>query len=651
MDNEKDEKDKNKPNVQAKDGSIAIGEFRVGGNVNGNIHIGDTHEHIEQATDAKNQEEFRINELKELKAAILDKIASLQTKVVAPPVTDKPYHLRPLALNEGNYLLGRADVLKQLRKTVDLQQATFLIGRAGMGRTSLLQAGLMPILIREGDLPVLVHITSGKELDLSIRRSILTRAASMTYLKERTDLAKFLEHATEAVPENKRLVLLLDGFENLFELSTTDPAQDDETEWMRDFISAWELTQTNQRLHWVFSIDQGFKTRLTPFQPDDILEVSPLDRDTAATILVHPEQGGLKLEETDLIEIVNDLGNYRDDIDGASINPSELQVVIWGLLERDRRRSASEIYREREGVNGIFQQYLESTIDNHFIPELRSVAWQILTFLKEEYGKQPVSWDWIKSKLDTYGFETNKFPDVMRDLREHHLISAKEENYELANVNLKWGIQKWLNKQSLLKEAHDKSIRQLENIRASALRGMLAGGLGFGVFRWMVGAPIHNLESVLFLFLLYAPIGGLTGLLLTFFNDVFIARYRGVHPMRGYLLSIATGAVMFGLALAIYVYLAEAIQEALLPVFLAAIVGGTWGATAGLGIAWVTHSPSVKIGKITLIAGASAIILYLFNFLFPVLNRAPDFLILGGGFLFPFVILMAVLFWKPSNAE
>src|SRR5262245_5737145 len=258
MDNENDEKNKNKLNVQADHDSIAIGEFRAG-DVSDNIHIGDTHQHIEQATEAKNQEEFRVNELKELNAAILDKLASLQTKVAAPPVTDKPYHLRPLAMNEGNYLLGRADALKQLRKTVDLQQATFLSGSAGMGRTSLLQAGLMPTLIREGDLPVLVHITSGKELDLNIRRSILTRAASTTYLKEKTDLAKFLEHATESIPENKRLVLLLDGFENLFEQFTTEPAQDDETEWMQDFISSWELTQANHRLRWVFSIDRAFK--------------------------------------------------------------------------------------------------------------------------------------------------------------------------------------------------------------------------------------------------------------------------------------------------------------------------------------------------------------------------------------------------------
>ena len=106
---------------------------------------------------------------------------------------------------------------------------------------------------------------------------------------------------------------------------------------------------------------------------------------------------------------------------------------------------------------------------------------------------------------------------------------------------------------------------------------------------------------------------------------------------------------MFGLALAVYVYLAEDIGDGLLPVFLAAIVGGAWGATAGSGIAWVIHSPSVRFGKIALVAAASAIVLYLFNQLIPVLNRASDALILVGGFLFPFIILMAVLFWKPSD--
>ena len=642
MDTENDEKEKSKLNVQASEGSTAIGEFSVGGDVSGSIQIGGTH----QPTAAKTLQEFKAIELEELKAAIPEKMASLRSDVNAPSLTEKPYHLKTLTLNEGKYLLGRADLLNQLKRQIDLRRSTFLSGRAGVGRTSLLRAGLMPTLMMEDTLPVLVTIRPGEDLDLSIRRSILTRAESTTYLKG-LKLAKFLEHTTESLAENKRLVLLLDGFENLFGGSAAEPTKEPERNWMQSFKSEWELTRSNQRLRWVFSIDQAFQARLSAFEPDDILEVAPLDRETAMGALVDPGQAGLNLDETDLSEILDELGKYRDESNGASINPAELQVVTWGLWERDRRRSASEIYREKEGVNGIFQQYLESTLRNHFIPELRPIAWQILTFLKDEYGKQSVAWGWLESRLETYGFETNKFPDAMRGLREQHLIRAKEENYELAHVNLKWGIQKWLNQQTLLKNARDEYIDQLNNIRASALRGMFGGALGFGLFRWIVGGPVRDITAVAFFTLQYAVIGGLSGLLFTLLIDIFIAQYKGAHPWQRYGLSAATGLITFGLGFGLFVFLNENLED-ILPFIYSIIIGGAWGIVTGAGIAWAISSTKVAIWKIPVIAIAGALTFYLFHAFLPVLKRSPptSLEILIGGFWFPFVILASVLFWK-----
>src|SRR5687767_4012711 len=169
------EQEKNKPGVQAEGHSIGIGEIKIGGDVKGNFQVsaGDIITKVE-ATAARTAKEFEIDELEELKVAILEKIDSLRADSDAPLVTDKPYHLNALALNEGKYLLGRADVLNQLTRRIDLKQAVFISGRGGVGRTSLLQAGLMPTLLSQRDLPVLVSI-SRESLDLSIRRNILTR--------------------------------------------------------------------------------------------------------------------------------------------------------------------------------------------------------------------------------------------------------------------------------------------------------------------------------------------------------------------------------------------------------------------------------------------------------------------------------------------
>ena len=640
-----DNKEKDEPKVQAEDHSVAVGSFSVGGDLSGKVQIGEIHEHYEEATAARTEKEFRLDELEELKVAVLEKMDTLRADVAAPLAADQPYHLNALALNEGKYLLGRADLLNQLTKRIDLKQSVFISGRGGVGRTSLLQAGLMPTLLGQGDLPVLVSI-SREALALNIRRNILTRVESTTYLNRLTNLAKFLEHVTEFLPEDKRLVLLLDGFENISEQSLEEQLQDLETQW--------RLTQSNRKLRWVFSVDRDFTARLAAFQPDDKLEVPPFDRATATQALTDPEQGGLKLDEADLNEILNELGNYREPMKGASINPADLQVVVWSLAESDPAQPLSDIYEKKQRVNGMFEDYLVMTIEDKFGAAQQPVVWQILTHLYDE-NRKPVSASRIESKLKADGVETKKLPELLRDLRKHHVISTKGQKYVLAHVNLERGIQKRLDQQSMLQNARDEYIDQLNNIRASALRGMFGGALGFGLFRWIVGGSPQDLTAIaiVFITLIYAVIGGLSGLLLTFLSDVFVAGYRGTRPWQRYLLSAATGLITFGLGLGLVVYLNEHAENKLVQFIHSAVVGGAWGVVTGVGIAWAMSSSRVVIWKIPVIALASAFTFYLFHGFLPLLKRGtPSPLeILIGGFWFPFVMLASVLFWKRSESD
>jgi hypothetical protein len=616
-------------------------------NVPGKVQIaaGDiiTHDYYEEATAAKTEKEFEVKELKELRASVFEKFESLKIQRAAQLETGRIFHRNALELNEGKYLLGRAEYLAELRRKVKSEQIVFLSGRGGVGRTSLLQAGLMPDLLEQGHLPVLVTV-SREPLALSIKRNILTGVDSTTYLK-RLNLAKFLEQATKFLPENKRLVLLIDDFEKIYETRVDNEREEFETEW--------GYTRNNPRLGWLFSIDRGFTARLVSFQPEEILEVPPLDHAAARQALLVLEQDGRTLEDPYLDEIVNELGSHRDALQGASINPSELQVVLRALAESNARQPLSKVYEEKERLSGIFEDHLVSVINNTFIPTQRPVVWQLLTFLKEEYGT-PVSTAWIESKLSAYGFETKEVPQLLGRLRKQHVIRAKEESYELAHVNLMRGIQKWLKEQTLLKNARDESIEQLENIRASALRGLLGGALGFGLFRWIVGGPIGELilPAIVFFTLLSAVIGAMSGLPLTFFIDVFIMRYRGSHPWHRYLLSAVTGLVTFGLGLGLYAYLFEIAENERLQFLFSMIVGGAWGAVTGAGIAWALSSPQLQKWKIPLIAMASALTLYVFNRFLPVLTSNSNALaILAGGFWVPFVILVSILFWKRFDPE
>jgi hypothetical protein len=597
-----------------------------------------------QATQAREKKELEDKELKELKAAVSKLMASLKAGSATRPESAKSFYPKALALSEGKYLLGRRELLDRLVHSLEAEQAVFISGGTGVGKTSLLQAGLMPRLLRQGHLPVLVSF-SGEPLDASIKRAILTGVDSTSYLNG-SKLAKFLEHAAQVVPGNKWLVLLVDDYEDAAEfLSRND---------LVDFERQWGLANANLKLRWLFSIDEGFKASLARFHPDEIVDVVPLDRAVAAQAIVDRSQGGLKLEDPYLDEILNELENHREAKNGARINPSELQVILWALAEDKDGRSPSKVYEAKGRVNGIFRSYLADVIDNRFLASDRPVLWRVLSVLQDQSAR-PVSAKAIKAEVERDELESERVPELLRDLRKAHVIRAKDQKYELANVNLRRGLHDRLEEearlQTALENARTEYRRQLDNIRASALRGMLAGGVGFVMFRWLVGGLVGNPLDILFLTLLYGSIGGLTGLLLTFSTDVFIERYRGRYHWQRYLLSIATGLVMFGLALAIYVYQRESRGNELSQLILAAIVGGAWGSVAGAGIAWALGPARVQLWKIPVTAAASALTLLLFNRLLPVVIRSTPVQILLGGFALPLVLLAGVLFWKRADPD
>jgi hypothetical protein len=604
-----------------------------------------THEHYEEATAARTEKEFKIYELEELKASLFEKIESLKIQSSTPSKTDQSFHPNALELNEGPYLLGREENLRHLTERFVAEQSIFISGRAGVGRTSLLQAGLMPYFLEQGHLPVLISI-SAEPLDLIVKRKILTGVDSTTYLK-RLNLAKFLEHVTKFLQPNKWLLLLLDDFENIYE-------QHLEEEHLRAFEMEWGLTKANRKLRWLFSIDHGFRARLAPFDPHEPLEVPPLERVAAAQAIQGLEQDGLRVDEAYSDEILNELAKHRGSLEDTRINPSDIQIILQALAEASSSGSLSRAYEEKGRVNGIFRAYLADTIDNEFPSSYKPVLWQVLTVLNEKYGTL-VSARWIESEIKRSGFGPEQVSELLRGLRKAHLIRARDEKYELANVNLRRAIHDRLEEetrlQTALENARNEYRRQLDNIRASALRGMLAGGVGFAAFRWIVGGLVRNPLDLVFLTLLYASIGGMTGLLLTFSTDVFIARFRERHSWQRYLLSTASGLVMFGLALAIYVYQTEHIGNQLLPLGLAAVVGGAWGSVAGAGMAWAMGSLRLQLWKILLTAAASALTLFLFNRFLPVLNRPEPLQLLLGGFWLPLVLLTGILFWKRADPD
>ena len=88
------------------------------------------------------------------------------------------------------YFFGRDDELRELFRRVDHKTLTIIYGTSGLGKTSLLQAGLIPRLREAGFLPVTIRLGYTRE-DPSLSRQVIDELRAALQSAGRDDLAGF----------------------------------------------------------------------------------------------------------------------------------------------------------------------------------------------------------------------------------------------------------------------------------------------------------------------------------------------------------------------------------------------------------------------------------------------------------------------------
>lgn len=137
---------------------------------------------------------------------------------------------------DREYFFGREAETETLRRTVmrESTRATVLFGRSGLGKTSLLQAGLFPRLRRQGVLPVAIRLVYAGERGLidQVRDAILAsadaaRVEAPAFPADETLWESFHRASANFWSESNRIVvplLVFDQFEEIFTLGKQDPA-------------------------------------------------------------------------------------------------------------------------------------------------------------------------------------------------------------------------------------------------------------------------------------------------------------------------------------------------------------------------------------------------------------------------------------------
>ena len=567
-----------------------------GKNVIGKIDARDkanvtVNQNIKEYTPLSEDEEKRRkqkSELKDLENAIRRKFLDWERLVnTHTQVSSNPYlFMQPFGFGDGYRFFGRQETLHELLNHLNNNTTTFL---DGSGKTSLLQAGVIPAVLEEGHLPLLISV-SGEPLETSIKKQLLPNIGDMDFLGPMS-LTEFVRRVSDQL-KGKRLILLTDQFDNIY----------DQPQAFRNvFTEEWKLCVSGSApdVHWLFSIPSGSTYLLNMFKEKvainpNLVTLQPLEPEEARQAMTG--QASLRDIQIDA-DAANTILDELDTLDQSVIDPAQLQLVCYMLAGGQSalvRHWTMEHYIGQGRVDGILRGYLDRTISN-LDPVNREPAWQLLAALIDSSESVSNEAELIQ-KMKQFDVDEQITRDVLKYLEESHLVEYTTA-YKLSSDSLRPTIQEWRDKRAALEKAKEEVWRQLRNVGRSALRGLFGGAIGFTLTYWNLPyeEKLPVTDPLFFTWYGYnlalrGMVGAAAGFLMIMLIDLILASFKGSKNKFRLPAGMLAGAVSFALAFVFHIGLRYSGDQLLSALGKATIEGAIWGVTAGAGAIWIMSS-------------------------------------------------------------
>ena len=319
-------------------------------------------------------------------------------------VNDEHPYLGLKAFNEDlrTYFYGRAKETQDLFRLVEKNVSTVLFGKSGLGKTSLLQAGLMPLLRKNYLLPISLRINFSDEENSPlqqvkdmIEKMILDADKNALHFEDMTLWEYF--HRLKILSGFVKPVLIFDQFEELFTLGRLKQKQVNEliTELANLIenqipIQVQEKYKNNelpfsfqkQNFKIIFSLREDYLSQienlnaLIPSLRKSKLRLMQLNRENAVEAVLQPGKHIINSEEAEkLVEMIllKTVPNYVKDEEQEEIwesyhiEPFLLSLICFQVnefrLESKSAKISSDLLNRIDIEKIIKSFYYQSTHD------------------------------------------------------------------------------------------------------------------------------------------------------------------------------------------------------------------------------------------------------------------------------------------------
>lgn len=360
---------------------------------------------------------------------------------------DPPYR-GLLAFDEASAdrFFGREHEIVVLTSRLIDEPTLALVGPSGVGKSSLVCAGLLPRLRRDGGWVVL-QLRPGRAPLRALARALTAEFAALGPAPDEATLAArmadevgyarrvLLELASR---QNRRILLFVDQLEEVFTYDAEPVAR----QRFVDIILRAAL-ESQDPLRVVVTLRDDFVGRLPALER--VLVVAPLAPDNLLRALSEPiERSGYRFDAPEVIARM--VAEASADL-GALPVLQFACALLWDARDRKARTLPARAFDARGGIGRALAAHADGVLDGLAPAELRVARALLLALVSVEHTKVLLS---VESAREALGPDVERVAQTLVDARLVVLRRGRphgEAAYELAHESLirRWDrLRQWL---------------------------------------------------------------------------------------------------------------------------------------------------------------------------------------------------------------